>query len=56
MGKLILISIVIVPILIAVVAAREPRAVRGFKRLLWLGLAFNLLYVVAVLFVYPRVS
>lgn len=56
MGKLILISIVLVPIVIATMAARDPRPVRGFKRLVLLGVGFHILYVLAVLFIYPRVS
>ncbi len=56
MGKLILLLIVFVPILIAGLAARDRSAVRGFKRLLVFGLAFNILYVLLVLFVYPRFS
>jgi hypothetical protein len=56
MGKIILISIVLVPIVLAAVAARDPRPVRGFKRLVLLGVGFHVLYVLAVLFIYPRVS
>ena len=56
MGKLILISIVFGPIAVAALCARDPRPVRGFKRLLVFGVAFNILYVLAVLFVYPRFS
>jgi hypothetical protein len=56
MGKLILVTIVFAPIVIAALAARDTRAVRGFKRLLVFGVAFQILYVLAVLFVYPRFS
>ena len=56
MGKLILVSVVFAPLFIAGLAARDPRPVRGFKRLLVFGVAFNVLYVLAVLFVYPRFS
>ena len=56
MGKLILVSVVFAPLIIAGLAARDPRPVRGFKRLLVFGIAFHILYVFAVLFVYPRFS
>lgn len=54
MGKLILVSVVFAPIVIAAMAARDERPVRGFKRLLLFGIGFMMLYVFAVLFVYPR--
>jgi hypothetical protein len=56
MGKLILISIVFGPIAVAALCARDPRPVRGLKRMLLLALGFNVVYVLAVLFLYPRLG
>ncbi|MBI5543380.1 MAG: hypothetical protein HY901_05795 [Deltaproteobacteria bacterium] len=55
MGKLILMSVVIASIAIPVRAARHPDPRRGLKRALVQTLLFDAVYVLAVLFIYPRI-
>jgi hypothetical protein len=54
MGKLILLSLLFATMIIPMRAAADPSPTRGFRRIvLWL-LSFNALYVILILFVYPR--
>lgn len=55
MGKLILMSVLLATVALPAIAARTPDARRGLGHLLWWALAFNVLYLLAVRFVYPRV-
>jgi len=54
MAKLVLLSVVIGLVAIPIVVAREKDARRGFQRLVFLIVTFNLLYLFAVRFIYPR--
>lgn len=54
MRKLILISIVIATVVIPVRAARERSARRGLTRAIVAMLMFDVLYLLAVVFLYPR--
>jgi hypothetical protein len=54
MSKLILLSILLLDVLVPLWAARQPNAMRGLKRtLLWMCLG-NVVYLLLVMFVYPR--
>jgi len=53
-AKGILLSVVIAMILIPVLVARDPNPFRGFRKLLIYTFVFNLMYWLAVRFVYPR--
>ena len=53
-AKLLLLSVVVMMVAIPVLAARDRSPKRGLKRALFLMLAFNLLYVLIVRFIYPR--
>lgn len=54
MAKLVLFSVILGMIAIPVLAAREQDARRGFQRLLLMIILFNLFYLFAVRFIYPR--
>lgn len=54
MQKLLLVSILIANVLIPLWAAREENAIRGLKKTLAAMVAFDAAYLLAVLFVYPR--
>jgi len=54
MSKFLLLSIVFVPALLGMSAARSPRARQGLLRLLAAVVAFDLFYVAALLFIYSR--
>jgi hypothetical protein len=54
MSKFILISIIFVDILIPIWAARDPSAIRGLKKALFYMGVFNAIYLLLVMFVYPR--
>ena len=54
MSKVILLSVLIGLVAIPVVVAREADARRGFRKVLVLILAFNLLYLLVIRYVYPR--
>jgi hypothetical protein len=54
MQKLILISILFVDVLIPIWAARDRSAIRGLKKALFSMCICNGIYLVLVLFVYPR--
>ena len=54
MAKIVLFSVIIGMITIPVLAARERDARRGFQRLVLMIVLFNLFYLFAVRFIYPR--
>jgi hypothetical protein len=54
MQKLILISILFADVLIPLWAARDPNAIRGLKKALFYMCIFNAMYLLLVMFVYPR--
>jgi hypothetical protein len=54
MGKLILLSVIIGNIAVPVLSARDPNAVRGFKKAIVFTFIFNVFYLLAVRYVYPR--
>lgn len=54
MQKIILISILAMTVALPAAAAREPRPFLALRRAVWWMLAANLLYVLTVMFVYPR--
>jgi hypothetical protein len=54
MQKLILISILLASAVIPARAARERSARRGLRKALFAMLVFYVLYVLALVFVYPR--
>jgi hypothetical protein len=55
-AKLLLLSVVVMMMAIPVLTARHQNAQRGLTRALFLFLAFNVLYLLAVRFVYPRLN
>ena len=54
LAKLLLFSTVIMMIAIPVVCARQKDARRGFRRMVLLIVAYNLFYLFAIRFIYPR--
>jgi hypothetical protein len=52
-AKLLLLSVVISMIALPILTARDTNAQRGLKKTLFLVIAFNLLYLLAVRFIYP---
>ena len=54
MGKAILLSVLVGIIAIPLWAARDPNPQRGFRKVLLLVFVFNLLYLLAIRFIYPR--
>lgn len=56
MARLLLASMLVVPFLIARQAASAPRARAGLRRVLLLGVAFEVCYVLAVGFLYFRLG
>jgi len=54
LAKLLLFSSVLAMIIIPTVCAREKDARRGFQRMVLLIVAYNLFYLFAVRFIYPR--
>ena len=54
MKKFLLYTILIATVMIPLIAASDKSAIRGFRKaVLWMA-AFNLLYVFAILYVWPR--
>ena len=53
-SKLLLFSVIIMMVAIPVVCAREKDARRGFQRMVLILVAYNLFYLFAVRFIYPR--
>ncbi len=54
LAKLLLFSTVLMMVAIPVACAREKDARRGFQRMVLLIIAYNLFYLFAVRFIYPR--
>ena len=54
MQKLILVSILFAAVAIPIWSARDRNALRGLKKALFAMLVFDVLYVLAVMFLYPR--
>jgi hypothetical protein len=54
MQMLLLMSILIMSVALPMVAARDRSAVRGFRRLVVWMAAFNVLYLIGLLYIYPR--
>jgi hypothetical protein len=52
--KLLLVSIVIATVAVPLRAARNPSAIVGLRRMVAALLAFEVLYLAALLFIYPR--
>jgi hypothetical protein len=52
--KLILLSFLAGMVIVPALAARDPSAIRGFKRLVAYTVLFNVAYAFAVLFLYHR--
>ena len=54
MKKFLLYTILIATVMIPLIAASDKSAIRGFRKaVVWMA-AFNLLYVFAILYVWPR--
>jgi hypothetical protein len=56
MQKVILISILFANVVIPLLAARERSAKRGLKKTLVYMVAFNVIYLLALMFIYPRLQ
>lgn len=56
MAKLLLLSVVVMMISIPVLTARDRNARRGLKRALLLTAVFNVLYLLAIRFIYPHLN
>ena len=54
MQKLLLISVIIAPIALPILASRERSANKAFKRTLFYFFAFNVFYVFALRFLFSR--
>jgi hypothetical protein len=54
LAKLLLFSTVLMMVAIPAACAREKDARRGFQRMVLLIIAYNLFYLFAVRFIYPR--
>jgi hypothetical protein len=53
-AKLLLFSVIIMMVAIPVLCAREQDPRRGFRRMVLLIVAYNLFYLFALRFIYPR--
>ncbi len=56
MSKLLILSVLVALVALPVLAARDPRPVRGVRRAVLFVLAFNAAYALALAFIYPRLS
>jgi len=54
MAKFVLMSVIFGAIAVPVLAARDANAMRGLKKAVLLTVAFNLFYLFAIRFIYPR--
>jgi hypothetical protein len=54
MAKFVLMSIIIGTIAMPAFASRDANAMRGLKKTILLSIVFNLFYLFAVRFIYPR--
>jgi hypothetical protein len=55
-AKLLLVSVIIAMIAVPILAARDESAVRGLRKTLLLIFVFNILYLLAVRFLYPYLA
>jgi hypothetical protein len=55
MHKLLLLSMVIATIVIPIIAARDPNPRRGLKKALFAIVVFAVVYLFALLFIYPKI-
>ena len=56
MAKLLLLSVIIATIAVPVLTAHEANAMRGLKKAVLLTLFYNLFYLFAVRYIYPRLQ
>jgi hypothetical protein len=56
MAKLLLLSVVIMMITIPVLTARDQSAKHGLRKTIILMIVFNVLYLLAVRFIYPHLQ
>ena len=56
MGKVLLFSILLVTVVLPALAARGASPVRGFRRLVFGIAAFNVLYLLAIVYLLPRLG
>ena len=56
MQKLFLISFIVAPIVLPMIAARDSSPVRGLRKALFWWAAFNAAYLLGYLVLYPRLS
>ena len=54
MAKLLMLSVVIMMVALPVIASRDRSGRRGLRKTLYLALLFNLFYLFAMRFIYPR--
>lgn len=54
MAKLLLFSVCIMMLALPILAARDKQQQRGFRKLLWFFLLYNVFYLFAVRFIYPH--
>ena len=52
--KLLLLSVIIASVVIPVLAARDPNPRRSLRKAVFFMIVFNVLYLLAIRFVYPR--
>lgn len=56
MGKLLLLSLLLATIALPMWAASDPSPLRGLRRaMLWL-VGFNVFYLIAIIYIFPRVG
>ncbi len=55
LGKVLLLSVVFVPVLLGMLAARSPRPRRGLRRLIAAFLGFDVAYAAFLYYVYLRI-
>ncbi|MGD0526165.1 MAG: hypothetical protein ABSE49_13525 [Polyangiaceae bacterium] len=56
MQKLILISIILVDVIVPLWAARDRNGIRGMKKALFCVGVYNVIYLLLVMFVFPRLG
>jgi hypothetical protein len=54
--KQLLITLILAPIVVPALAARDPHPIRGLRRGLWAVLAFNLVYALVVRLFFPATA
>lgn len=55
-AKLLLVSVIIAMIAVPILAARDESPMRGLRKTLLLIFVFNILYLLAVRFIYPYLA